>query len=202
MSITNNEGETVLQAAMKEATIEAGGQIQDIIQMLKDVCPNKGFEHLIYFKVDTLNNLLKAADAIELSKDFIREKMFSTEVLITLTEADLINAPFDIKLGQRIKLAQRLELFKKEVNQLEAEHKAQLEAAKAQQQKEEVAALLQGRGEHHVDADNLRQTLQLGVDDKWEIPVDAIEFTAKLGAGASGQVFKGLYKVCLVFWNA
>lgn len=36
--------------------------------------------------------------------------------------------------------------------------------------------------------------MQLGIDDKWEIPVDAIEFTAKLGAGASGQVFKGLYK--------
>lgn len=37
MSIMNNEGDTVLQAAMKEAAIEKGGQIQEIIQMLKDV---------------------------------------------------------------------------------------------------------------------------------------------------------------------
>jgi hypothetical protein len=28
---------------------------------------------------------------------------------------------------------------------------------------------------------------------QWEIPADAIEFTAKLGSGTSGQVFKGLF---------
>lgn len=76
---------------------------------------------------------------------------------MTLTENDLLNAPFDIKLGQRIKLVQRLEIFKRDVAQEESERIAQQAAAKAQQQKEEVAALLQGRGEHHVDADNLRQ---------------------------------------------
>lgn len=35
--------------------------------------------------------------------------------------------------------------------------KAEKEAAKLQQQKDEVAALLQGRGEHRVNADNLRE---------------------------------------------
>lgn len=39
MSIQNNEGETVLQAAMKEAVIaEGSGQIKEIIRMLNDVC--------------------------------------------------------------------------------------------------------------------------------------------------------------------
>lgn len=38
MSITNNEGETVLQTAMKEATIDDSiPQIHEIIKMLNDV---------------------------------------------------------------------------------------------------------------------------------------------------------------------
>lgn len=37
-----------------------------------------------------------------------------------------------------------------------ADKKAKVEAEKAQQQREEVAALLQGRGEHNVDAAKLR----------------------------------------------
>jgi hypothetical protein len=37
MSIKNNEGDTVLQTAIKESEIEAGPQIKEIIQMLKDV---------------------------------------------------------------------------------------------------------------------------------------------------------------------
>lgn len=37
MSITNNEGETILQTAMKEAEINNGGQTQEIIEMLDNV---------------------------------------------------------------------------------------------------------------------------------------------------------------------
>lgn len=41
------------------------------------------------------------------------------QVLVTLTEADLLNLPFDIKLGQRIKLVHRLEQFKSEIGNSE-----------------------------------------------------------------------------------
>lgn len=37
------------------------------------------------------------------------------------------------------------------------------------------------------------QELNMKTGGQWEIPADSIEFTAKLGSGTSGQVFKGLY---------
>ena len=52
------------------------------------------------------------------------------------------------------------ELKSKESSNRVAQVKANKQAAKLQQQKDEVAALLQGRGEHNVNADNLRQVSQ------------------------------------------
>ena len=72
MCTKNNEGKTALKVAEGEAELDSlplstsDAQIHSIIQLLKDV--------------ESLNNLLKASDALELSKDFIRERMFSPDV--------------------------------------------------------------------------------------------------------------------------
>eukprot|EP01126_Amoeba_proteus_P031110 TRINITY_DN3061_c1_g1_i1.p1 TRINITY_DN3061_c1_g1~~TRINITY_DN3061_c1_g1_i1.p1 ORF type:complete len:866 (+),score=190.17 TRINITY_DN3061_c1_g1_i1:441-3038(+) len=182
MSIKNAVGLDALEVAMSEVNLDKAkeGQTVEIIRMLKDVA--------------ALNNLLKSADALDLAPGFITEKMYSPVVLSNLTESDLNSVSFEIKMGQKIKLMQRLETYKLELAQQAEAEKAQQEAARAAQKKEEVDALLKGRGEHHLAAEDLRHTLQLNINDKWEIPVDAIEFTEKLGSGASGQVFKGLYQ--------
>jgi len=117
---------------------------------------------------------------LDFSKKFISEGFHDLSALCQLDEAGMKELGI-VKIGSRLKLMKEIENLKVKFAQSQKEKKEQ-----------RMQQLLQ-KGSHQIDVASIRESLNLEAG-RWEIETNEIEFTAKLGSGASGQVFKGLYK--------
>jgi serine/threonine protein kinase len=121
---------------------------------------------------------------------FIREGLYEPDQLSSLNEKMLEKMKIEIKVGPQIKLLKEIESFKKKVE----ERKAEEDRKRAEEKKNRQRPPDEDEDETvRHDADKVREELGI-VDGKWEIDTTELEYTKLLGSGASGKVYKGLFK--------
>jgi len=184
ISVCNSEGFDCVQTAKSECEYSPGTHTAEILLLLEQVAD------LITF--------LKKVDLETLTPKFIENGLQDPDLLCEMTEEDINSLKFDIKVGPRLKLTKEIA----ELKSSRAEAKKKQEQAKIaeeqEKQKAEVNAVLSGKSQHGLNTADIRQKLSSAHGNSnsrgWEISAEELEFTAKLGQGASGQVFKGLYR--------
>jgi hypothetical protein len=137
--------------------------------------------------IEDLQLLLKRVGLSDLSPKFVMEELYEPDVLAAVTESTLEKLGIQIKVGPQIKLMKEIESFKARLSEQRAE-----EERRRQEEKKRKPAVDDDAEDDTVveDPNKIRSTLAL--EGSWEIRYDELEFTKKLGAGASGQVYKGI----------
>lgn len=178
--IQNNDGKDCLTVAIEEdALADHSTKTAQIVDILGNV--------------KLLVDMLEKCDLLDLTKQFITEGLHDPAVLAQVDDSALTSLGFDLKLGSKMKLLKEIENLRTEIEKAKTEENRLRELKESQRKKQEAEAALQGKLAHNLDSEELRNELDLG-DGRWEISNDDLEYTAKLGQGASGQVFKGLFR--------
>jgi len=178
--IQNNDGKDCLTVAIEEDAL--AGSVPKTAQIVE-----------ILGNVKVLVDILQKCDLLQLTRRFIAEGLHDPAVLSQVDDGALNSLGFDLKLGSRLKLLKEIEQLKADMERVRQEEARQKEQKEKERQKQEAEVALQGKQAHQLDSDELRNELDLG-DGRWEISADDLEYTAKLGQGASGQVFKGIFR--------
>lgn len=140
--------------------------------------------------VENLLGILNRSGLSHLSQTFLSHGLYDPYALIGLTKENLETFNIDIKLGPQIKLFKEIELFKK---QMEKEEEEKREAEERERKRRAMLPPDEEYREETQDEEKIRQELG-SVEGDWEINGADIEFTKKLGSGANGKVYRGLYK--------
>lgn len=171
--LKNDEDQNALEIAKQEYKNGLQSEIGPIVTLLE--------------QVENLFEMLKRVELQQCFAEFVEQGLYDPTVLCTLDAQQLINTKIDMKTGPRIKLLREIQDLRDRLEK-EMEEKREKEKERTRQRKEAEVALQRHLTES--DARGIRQEL----GDEWEIDHADLEYTAKLGQGASGQVFRGLFR--------
>eukprot|EP01127_Copromyxa_protea_P020199 TRINITY_DN6713_c0_g1_i1.p1 TRINITY_DN6713_c0_g1~~TRINITY_DN6713_c0_g1_i1.p1 ORF type:complete len:893 (+),score=139.48 TRINITY_DN6713_c0_g1_i1:40-2718(+) len=171
LTVKNDEGQDALTLAIKENNKISDADSMEIVRVIKQVA--------------RLNQMLDACGILDKSKSFVSEGLHDLEVLCQLSPQQLEGLGLGLNMGSRVKLTNEIETLRAELAKQKQDEKRKNAVATALAQKGDISS--------HISSKNLREELNMTTGGQWEIPADSIEFTAKLGSGTSGQVFKGLF---------
>lgn len=140
--------------------------------------------------VDTLVTLLNNVGLSESIGDFLKHGLYDLYALTSLNREVLTSLGITLKLGPQIKLFKEIELLKQRIVE---EEEVKREEEEKERKKKAMLPPDEDDASPTQDPEKVREELGL-VDGNWEIEGSELEFTKKLGSGASGKVYRGLYK--------
>lgn len=205
LNFKNDQGETPLHYAVRlgredlcELLLQAGADpliktdnnqtaldIANEIYMQDKTSESAAAIANIFKNVETLSSILNKAGLSSYFPQFIMNGLYDPYALIYLNKNQLENYNIDIKLGPQLKLFKEIEILKNNIEK-EEEKKKKEKKAKPKLPLDDHDDVLP------FDPEKTREDLGIN-DGEWEIDGSLLEFTKKLGSGASGKVYKGLY---------
>lgn len=141
--------------------------------------------------VETLVNMLTNIGLVDHIEEFLKNGLYDLTELIELNRETLASDyGINLKLGPQIKLFKEIESLKKRVDE---EEKVKQEEEEKERKKKAMLPPDEDDSSPTQDPEKVREELGL-VNGNWEIEGSELEYTKKLGSGASGKVYRGLYK--------
>jgi serine/threonine protein kinase/ankyrin repeat protein len=180
ITLKNSDGNCSLDVAFQ--LLEERGGLDERMKLVDII---KMFEDVIYLK-----NILGEVGLETYLKVFVKEQLYELDVITTLTQENLMAPPLNLKMGAAIKLI--AEIQKRSEEDFDDGIRNIQNSKFSSSKHEDILALFSRKEKSQIDVESFSSELRL--TENLMISFEELEFTEKLGSGASGQVLKGLYK--------